>query len=174
MRIVLAISGGIAAYKTPELVRALRRDQHEVRCVLSRAAARLVSVHALAAVSNQAVYQELWTEDGSMPHIDLPRWCDAFVIAPASADCMAKCALGLADDLLSTSVLALEPDKHLLLAPAMNTVMWQKPIVQQHLHTLREQGAGIIDPVAGDLACGESGVGAMADPTVIAEAVAHL
>ena len=109
-----------------------------------------------------------------MPHIDQPRWCEAFVIAPASADCMAKCALGLADDLLSTSFLALEPDKHLLLAPAMNTVMWQKPIVQQHLQTLREQGARIIDPVAGDLACGESGIGAMADPGVIAEAIADL
>lgn len=173
MKILLAISGGIAAYKTPELVRQFRKAGHEVRCMLSKSADKLVSKHALAAVSNNAVHDSLWCSDGSMPHIDLPRWCDAFVLAPATADCMAKCALGLADDLVSTSFLALEPSKRCFIAPAMNSVMWQKPIVQTHLETLRQFGAQIIDPVSGELACGEEGVGAMADPAHICQVISN-
>ena len=171
MKILLAISGGIAAYKTPELVRQFRKAGHEVCCILSTSANKLVSKHALAAVSNEAVHDSLWCSDGSMPHIDLPRWCDAFVLAPATADCMAKCALGLADDLVSTSYLALEPEKACFIAPAMNSVMWHKAIVQTHVASLREQGAQIIDPVSGALACGEEGIGAMAEPAHICQVV---
>ncbi len=174
MKVLLAISGGIAAYKCPELVRQLRKGGHEVQCALSKAATRLVSVHALAAVSSNPVHESLWASDGSMPHIDLPRWCDVFLLAPATADCMAKCALGLADDLITTAFLALEPEKKLLVAPAMNNVMWNKSIVQTHVQTLSQSGAQIIDPVSGELACGEEGIGAMADPSHIAELVSGL
>ena len=141
--------------------------------MLSASAGKLVSAHALAAVSSEAVHESLWTSDGSMPHIDLPRWCDAFVLAPATADCMAKCALGLADDLITTSYLALEPEKKCFIAPAMNSVMWHKAIVQTHVRTLGNNGAHIIDPVSGELACGEEGIGAMADPQHICQVVSN-
>lgn len=171
MQVLLGISGGIAAYKAPEVVRALRRKGHTVRCAATENGARLVAPAALAAVSGNPVSLTLWPDDGTMPHIDLPRWAQALVIAPATADCLAKLALGLADDLLSTLFLALEPGIPVFLAPAMNTQMWNKPIVQAHVKTLRAAGATIIDPVAGDLACGETGVGAMASPDAIAAAV---
>jgi phosphopantothenoylcysteine decarboxylase / phosphopantothenate---cysteine ligase len=171
MQILLGISGGIAAYKTPELVRQLRQRGHTVRCVLTAAAARLVSAEALAAVSQQPVATTAWVTDGTMPHIDLPRWCDVFIIAPATADVLARCALGLADDLLTTAYLAIDPNRKLIFAPAMNTQMWNKPIVQSHIAALKATGATIIDPVPGNLACGEQGVGAMVDPSMIVTAV---
>lgn len=175
MRILLGISGGIAAYKTPELVRRLRERGHEVRCVLSAAAGRLVAAEALAAVSGAPVDTSLWAGDGRMPHIELPRWCECLLVAPATADRIAHFALGLGEDLLDTLYLALEPEIPVLLAPAMNGVMWQKPVVQEHLATLRERdGVIVVEPVAGELACGESGVGALAGPEAIAEAIAAL
>jgi phosphopantothenoylcysteine decarboxylase/phosphopantothenate--cysteine ligase len=103
-----------------------------------------------------------------MPHIDLARWADTVVIAPATADVMARFALGLADDLLTTLFLALEPSKRVIIVPAMNTVMWNKPVVQSHVATLRATGATILLPVEGNLACGEHGIGAMVEPEVIA------
>ena len=171
MNIVLGISGGIAAYKAPEVVRALARRGHTVRCVLTAAAQRLVTAEALAAVSRQPVATSAWTADGSMPHIDLARWADTVLVAPATADVLARFALGLADDLLTTLFLALEPAKRVILVPAMNTVMWQKPVVQGHVATLRAGGAQILAPVEGNLACGEQGVGAMVDPEAIAGAI---
>lgn len=171
MQVLLGISGGIAAYKTPEVVRALRRKGHTVRCVLTANASRMVAKDALIAVSGQAVDDTLWTTDGRMPHIELARWAEALVIAPLSADCAARLALGLADDLLTTLFLALEPSKPVWLAPAMNTVMWEKPVVQGHLRTLQAGGARLIAPTSGLLACGEDGVGAMADPQLIADAL---
>ena len=171
MNILLGISGGIAAYKTPELVRLFVKRGDTVRCVLTDNGARLVSRHALATLSGHAVRSELWDEAGSIEHIDLARWCDACVVAPATADVLARFALGLADDLLTTLFLALEPSKRVVLAPAMNTVMWEKSIVQRHVTTLRENGARLVGPVAGQLACGEQGVGAMADLQAIVGAV---
>jgi len=170
MNVLFGITGGIAAYKAPGLARQLIKRGHTVRCVLTANGAKLVSAHALSAVTGQRVAQELW-DDGDMPHIDLARWCDTFLVAPASADALARLALGLADDLFATLFLALEPTKRVVIAPAMNTVMWNKPIVQRHVTTLRDGGAIIVGPVAGVLACGEQGIGAMADPQVIAEAV---
>lgn len=168
MRLLLAISGGIAAYKGPELVRALRRQGHTVRVMRSAAAAHLVTDEALSVVSEGPVHAQLWTTDGSIPHIELARWCEGLLIAPATANCLAKLALGLADDLLSTCVLALEDHQPLWIAPAMNSVMLSKAIVQQHIATLRARGATIIDPDSGDLACGENGAGRMPDPARIA------
>lgn len=171
MNIVLGISGGIAAYKAPEIVRALAKRGHIVRCVLTHAATRLVTAEALAAVSRQQVFTSAWTTDGSMPHIDLARWADTVLVAPATADVLARFALGLADDLLTTLFLALEPSKRVILVPAMNTEMWNKAIVQSHVATLRASGAQILAPVEGNLACGEQGVGAMVEPEVVAGAV---
>jgi phosphopantothenoylcysteine decarboxylase/phosphopantothenate--cysteine ligase len=171
MRILLGITGGIAAYKAPELVRALRKDGHAVRCLLTEAGARLVAADALAAVSGERVWTTLWSTVGDIPHIDLARWAEVLLVAPLTADAAARLALGFADDLLTTTVLALEPEKPLWLAPAMNTVMWNKPVVQQHLRTLAERGARIIPPVSGHLACGEQGVGAMAEPMAITAAI---
>ena len=171
MRVLLGISGGIAAYKAPELVRLLRKRGHAVRCVLTDAGARLVAADALAAVSGERVWTSLWSADGTIAHIDLARWADGLLVAPLTADAAARLALGFGDDLLCTVALALEPDKPIWLAPAMNTVMWNKPVVQQHVQTLAQRGARIIPPVSGHLACGEDGVGAMADPVAIAAAI---
>jgi len=169
MRILLGISGGIAAYKAPELVRALRAAGHEVRCVRTVAAAELVADAALSTVSEHRVYHSLWTDDGSIPHIDQARWAEALLIAPATANFLAKCALGLADDLLSTLYLALETDKPIWMAPAMNSVMLAKPVVQGHIRNLQAAGVRIIEPDSGLLACGEQGAGRMPDPTRIVQ-----
>ena len=172
MQVLYGISGGIAAYKAPEVVRALRRAGHGVRCVVTASASRLVASDALAAVSGMPVATTMWPGDGGMPHIELARWCDALLVAPVTADLLARFALGLADDLLTTVFLALEPAKRVALAPAMNTVMWQKPVVQGHVSTLRAAGARIIAPVPGDLACGETGIGALAPIEAIVAALA--
>jgi len=170
VNILLGITGGIAAYKTPELVRQLRKRGHMVRCVLTANGARLVARDALAAVSGAPVAMELWPDDGRMDHIDLARWAEVLLIAPATANVLAHLRLGLADDLLSTLALAVDPRRKRVLAPAMNTVMWEQPAVQENLAILRERGWSCIGPVAGDLACGEQGVGAMAAPELIADA----
>jgi phosphopantothenoylcysteine decarboxylase/phosphopantothenate--cysteine ligase len=170
MQLLLGIGGGIAAYKAPELVRSLRRRGHAVRCVLTGNGARLVARDALATVSGHAVHETMWSQ-ADIPHIDLARWAQGLVVAPATADLLGKFAHGIADDLLTTLFLALEPDKPVWLCPAMNTVMWQKPQVQANLALLVERGARTIGPVQGNLACGESGVGAMTDPDGIAAAI---
>jgi phosphopantothenoylcysteine decarboxylase/phosphopantothenate--cysteine ligase len=171
MNILLGISGGIAAYKAPELVRQLRKRGHAVRCVTTAAGARLVARDALAAVSGHPVACDLWPDDGRMPHIDLARWAEGIVIAPATADLLARASLGLADDLLATLLLAAKPSVPVWYCPAMNTQMWEKPQVQEHAARLVRFGARMIGPVSGDLACGESGAGAMESPERIAEQV---
>jgi phosphopantothenoylcysteine decarboxylase/phosphopantothenate--cysteine ligase len=171
MNVLYGISGGIAAYKAPEVVRSLTKLGHSVRCVLTENAQRLVAPAALAAMSHSTVATSMWTSDGSMPHIELPRWCQCLLVAPATADFLAKCALGLADDLLTTLFLAIEPSKPVIMAPAMNTVMWNKAIVRQHVAELRKIGVRFLEPVPGELACGETGVGAMVEPDAIAAAV---
>jgi len=171
MNVLLAVTGGIAAYKTPELVRQLRRDGHEVRCLVTPTGAEMVAEKALMVVSGHPVACGLWGEDGEIPHITLARWADAFLVAPATANALAKCALGLADDLLTTCHVALEPSVKVFFAPAMNTVMWEKPVVREHVAALRGAGATIVEPVPGDLACGESGAGAMAEPEAIVAAL---
>ncbi len=171
MRLILGIGGGIAAYKTPDLVRRLRERGHEVRCVLTANAGRLVAPDALATVSGSAVRDTLW-HDGGIEHIDLPRWAEGLLVAPTTADLLGKFAHGIADDLLTTLFLALEPDKPVWLCPAMNTVMWDKPQVQGNLRLLVERGARTIGPIGGNLACGENGMGAMSDPAAIANTIA--
>ena len=169
-RILLAISGGIAAYKTPELVRALRRDGHEVRCVLTPEASRFVSPLSLQAVSGVMVRQNLFDagEEGEIDHIGLADWADLVLVAPATANLLAKMAHGLADDLVTTVLLATRSP--ILVAPAMNVNMWSHSATEANLAILKTRGVSFVGPDAGELACGWEGLGRMSDPAVIAEA----
>jgi phosphopantothenoylcysteine decarboxylase/phosphopantothenate--cysteine ligase len=173
-RILLAVTGGIAAYKTPELVRALRRAGHSVRCALTRAAAEFVSPLALQTVSGHAVRRDLFdaAEEGQIDHIALADWAELVVVAPATAHSLARFAGGLADDLVSTVVLATRAP--LLIAPAMNVNMWRHPATERNVAVLSERGAHWVGPDAGELACGWEGEGRMSDPARIAAAAEAL
>ncbi|MEO8379429.1 MAG: bifunctional phosphopantothenoylcysteine decarboxylase/phosphopantothenate--cysteine ligase CoaBC [Acidobacteriota bacterium] len=163
MNIVLGVSGGIAAYKAPELVRRLQDAGAVVRVILTPNAARFVSPLSLAAVSKHGVIVEQWgdSERGGIDHIELARWAELLLIAPATANVIAKLAAGIADDALTTYALAHRAE--VLVAPAMNTFMLAHPTVQQNIATLRARGVGILEPVNGLLACGEEGAGKMPD-----------
>lgn len=171
MNIVLGITGGIAAYKTPELVRRLRERGAEVQIVMTASAAEFVTETALQAVAGRPVRSNLWDKEAeaSMSHIELARWADVVLIAPATAEIMARLASGAASDLLTT--LCLATNAPLALAPAMNHVMWNNPAVQKNRKTLEEHGAQILGPGHGSQACGESGAGRMLEPQEIADIV---
>ncbi len=170
-RILLVISGGIAAYKSLELIRRVRERGGSVRCILTRAGAEFVTPLSVAALSEQKVYSDLFslTDEAEMGHIRLSREADLVVVAPASADLMAKMATGRADDLASTTLLA--TDTRVLLAPAMNVRMWEHPATQTNLATLRAHGTLTVGPTEGDMACGEYGQGRMAEPHDILAAI---
>jgi phosphopantothenoylcysteine decarboxylase/phosphopantothenate--cysteine ligase len=166
--ILIAISGSISAYKIADVVSELSKAGHEVQCLLTRSAKEFVSPLVLETLSGRKALSDVFGPDVSgTEHIDLARWADLLVFAPASANMLARLALGLADDLPSTVALASEAP--LLIAPAMNTAMWEKPVVQQHLAVLVERGASVINPASGLLACGEVGMGKLAP---VAEIVA--
>jgi phosphopantothenoylcysteine decarboxylase / phosphopantothenate---cysteine ligase len=171
MRILLIVSGGIAAYKALELVRLLRGRGHGVTCVLSSNAAHFVTPLSLQALSEQKVYTELFslTDESEMGHIQLSRSADLVVVAPASADILAKMAAGLADDLASTLMLA--TDKPVLVAPAMNVRMWLHPATQANMATLRARGVLVVGPDEGPMACNEFGPGRLAEPPAILAAI---
>ena len=166
-RILLIVSGGIAAYKSLELIRRLRERGAQVRTILTRSGAQFVTPLSLAALSEDKVYQDLFslTDESEMGHIELSRAAELLVVAPASADLMAKMAAGLADDLASTALLA--TDKPVLLAPAMNVRMWLHPATQANLASLLARGVSCVGPGEGDMACGEYGPGRMAEPMEI-------
>ena len=166
-RILLIISGGIAAYKSLTLIRRLRERNIAVRCVLSVAAAKFVTPLTVGALSGDKVYTDLFslTDEQEMGHIRLSREADLVVVAPASADLLAKAANGLADDLASTILLA--TDKPVLIAPSMNTEMWEHPATQRNLAILAGDGVHRVGPDEGDLACGEIGAGRVAEPDSI-------
>ncbi len=168
-RIVLGITGGIAAYKSAELVRLLVKQGAEVHVVMTEAGTHFVTPITFQALSGHPVFTDQWDARmaNNMPHIDLTRGADALLIAPASADFMAKVAHGLADDLLSTLTLA--RDCPLLLAPAMNRQMWQNPATQRNVATLRADGITLCGPACGEQACGETGDGRMLEATEILE-----
>ena len=158
-RVLLIISGGIAAYKSLELIRLLRKNGLAVRCILTRGGAQFVTPLSVSALTEDKVYTDLFslTDEAEMGHIRLSREADLVVVAPASADILAKMARGLADDLASTALLA--TDKPVLVAPAMNVRMWQHAATQANLTALLERGVRIIGPDEGDMACGEFGPG---------------
>src|SRR5215471_20203190 len=159
LRILLGVSGGIAAYKSAELVRRLRDAGAEVRVVLTENAARFVSSLTFQALSGQPVRSGLWDEaaEAAMGHIELARWAQRIVIAPASADLIARLAHGFADDLLTT--LCLASAAPLAIAPAMNQQMWAHAATQANVATLRDRGVDLFGPAAGSQACGEFGAG---------------
>ncbi|MEQ8734119.1 MAG: bifunctional phosphopantothenoylcysteine decarboxylase/phosphopantothenate--cysteine ligase CoaBC [Rhodospirillaceae bacterium] len=173
-RILLIVSGGIAAVKVPDLIRRLRERGAHVRCILTEAGAQFVTPMSLAALSGDKVFQELFslTDESEMGHINLSREADVVLVAPATANIMAKLAHGLADDLATTALLA--TDKPVILVPSMNVMMWTHPATQSNLSTLQERGVTIVGPGAGDLACGEVGNGRMAEvPDIIAALSQH-
>ena len=170
-RILLIIGGGIAAYKCLSLVRLLRDSGADVSCVATKAAEQFVTPLSLAALSESQVHQELFNplEEAKMGHIELSRSADLLVVAPATADILAKMAGGLADDLASTILLA--TDKPVLAAPAMNVRMWLNPATRRNVATLESDGITMIGPETGPMACGETGPGRMAEPDVIVDAI---
>jgi phosphopantothenoylcysteine decarboxylase/phosphopantothenate--cysteine ligase len=166
-RILLGITGGIAAYKAAELARLLVRAGADVRVAMTPAATRFITPVTLQALTGQAVWTDMWDPrvPDNMGHIEHSRDRDAIVVAPASADFMAKVAHGLADDLLSALCIARRCP--LLLAPAMNVEMWQNPATQRNLRVLQADGVAFAGPAAGDQACGETGMGRMTEPPQI-------
>lgn len=171
-RILLGVAGGIAAYKSLDLVRRLRERGCEVQVVMTDAACQFVTPLSFQALSGNPVRQSAWDQaaEAAMGHIELARWADLILIAPATADLIARLAAGMGDDLLTTVVLASAAPLHL--APAMNQQMWANPAVQANLETLRNRGARVLGPAAGEQACGDVGFGRMLEPTDIAAAVA--
>ncbi|MFM8746250.1 MAG: bifunctional phosphopantothenoylcysteine decarboxylase/phosphopantothenate--cysteine ligase CoaBC [Aestuariivirga sp.] len=169
--VLLIIGGGIAAYKTHELVRLLKTRGARVRVIMTRAAEEFVTPLSLASLSGEKVYTALFslTDEVEMGHIQLSRAADLLVVAPATADLMAKMAHGLADDLASTALLA--TDKPVLIAPAMNVRMWQHPATQHNVEILRRHGIALVGPTDGEMACGEFGPGRMAEPGDILGAI---
>jgi phosphopantothenoylcysteine decarboxylase/phosphopantothenate--cysteine ligase len=171
MNIVLGVSGGIAAYKAPDLVRRLQDAGADVRVILTPNAARFVSPLSLATVSGHGVILEQWgdPDKGGVDHIELARWAELLLIAPATANLIAKLAVGIADDALSTYAVAHRAG--IVIAPAMNTSMLLHPTVQQNLAVLRARGVDIMEPDEGLLACGDEGAGRMPDPPILVERV---
>ncbi len=177
MRVTVGVSGGIAAYKAAELVRALQRRGMEVHVVMTEAATRFVQPLTFAALTGHKVIASLWedsdsneaTYESTIEHIGEAQWTEALIVAPATADILAKFAQGIANDFLTTMYLATRAT--VLVAPAMNVNMWQHPAVQANLDILRERGVRVIDPGTGDLACGMVGEGRMAEPEAIADIV---
>jgi phosphopantothenoylcysteine decarboxylase/phosphopantothenate--cysteine ligase len=177
MRVTVGVSGGIAAYKAAELVRALQRRGMEVHVAMTEAATRFVQPLTFAALTGHKVIASLWDEsdtnadsyESSIEHIGEAQWTEALIVAPATADILAKFAQGIANDFLTTMYLATRAP--VLVAPAMNVNMWQHPAVQANLDILRQRGVRVIDPGTGDLACGMVGAGRMAEPEAIADVV---
>ncbi len=170
-RILLIITGSIAAYKALELIRRLREKNYAVRCVLTESAKQFVTPLSVAALSGEAVFDDLFSlkDESEMGHIRLSREADVVLVAPATADVMAKLAHGLANDLASTLLLA--TDKPVLFAPAMNVRMWEHKAVQRNFVQLKADGVQFIGPEKGQMACGEEGDGRMAEVETILAAV---
>ena len=174
MQIILGITGGVAAYKSAELARLLTNRGHRVRCVLTEAGARFITPLTLTSLTGEPCYganpdQGEWRANPSIEHIELARWAELVVVAPATANILGKAANGLASDLLSTLLLATRAP--VLWAPAMNTGMWEHPAVQANLARLRSFGHHVVEPGEGVLACGEEGSGKLAEVAAIAEAI---
>lgn len=172
--VLLIIGGGIAAYKTHELIRLLKTRGAGVRVILTKAAEKFVTPLSLASLSGEKVFTDLFSlsDEVEIGHIQLSRAADVLVVAPATADLMAKMAHGLADDLASTTLLA--TDKRVLIAPAMNVRMWRHPATQRNIETLDRDGVTMVGPNEGEMACGEFGPGRMAEPNEILSAIIEM
>ncbi|MCP2671514.1 hypothetical protein NHF40_11315 [Maricaulaceae bacterium EIL42A08] len=170
-RILLIIGGGVAAFKSLELIRTLKKRGVASRCILTEAGKQFVTPMSVAALSGDKVYDDLFslTDESEMGHIELSRSAELVVVCPATANLMAKAAHGLADDLASTTLLA--TDKAVLMAPAMNVRMWEYPATKANVETLRSYGHTIMEPDEGEMACGEFGPGRLPEPDRIADAI---
>ena len=173
-RILIGIGGGIAVYRVAELARLLIKAGHEVRCVMTQSACEFVTPLTFEALTGEPVHTDLFdlTSEREMGHIQLARWADAVVIAPATASLLARIAHGIADNLLTTIMQVCETP--VLLAPAMNSSMWQSAATQRNIETLKERGLYFVGPASGNLACGEEGIGRLSEPTEIADALLPL
>ncbi len=171
MRIIVGITGGIAAYKAPELVRLLKKQGHEVRCAATEHALQFVTRVTLETVSGAPLYSDLFAS-GRTEHISLKDWGEMLIVAPATANIIGKVANGIADDALSTLLLAFS-GKPVIMAPAMNCEMWAHPAVQRNIETLKAWDIRMVGPEEGELACGVNGVGRMSEPDAIAAAVCN-
>lgn len=174
--VVLGVTGGIAAYKACDLISPLREAGFTVRCAMTRAATKFITPLTLGSLTGHPVLvDDLGADaDPSIPHVAWARFADLVVVAPASADFLGRLSHGLADDALTSMLLALEPTKPVVLAPAMNTVMWENPFVQANIERIRQVGGTrfrFVEPVAKRLACGETGVGGLAEASAILDAV---
>ena len=168
--ILLGVTGGIAAFKAAALTSLLTRSGLDARVIMTKNAAQLVAPRTFQALSKNPVYTDLFSDGASAhPHIDLAKQCSVMCIAPATANFLGKAACGIADDLLSTTVLAF--DGPIILAPAMNEVMWHKPAVKRNVKTLADDGFLFVGPETGRLSCGDSGVGRMAEPEQILQKI---
>jgi len=168
MNVLIGVSGSIAAYKTPEIIRRLRAEGHDVRVVMTKSSKFFVSDIVFQAISGHAVRSDLWDKgaERAMSHIELARWCDCILIAPATAHVMATLAMGMANDLLSTVCITTEAP--IFIAPSMNQAMWKHLSTQQNIELLRQKEVNFIGPNNGLQACGETGWGRMVEPTDIA------
>ena len=166
-KILLIISGGISAYKSLELIRIIKNDGNSVSTILTKGGEKFVTPLSVAAISNEKIYQNIFSlkDEIDMGHIQLSRESDIIIVAPASANIIARTANGLADDLASTVILA--SNKPIVFAPAMNTQMWNNPATKRNILFLKENGISFIGPEPGDLACGEHGLGRMTEPLEI-------
>lgn len=171
--IVLGVSGGVAAYKSAELARLLMKEGARVRVLMTEAATHFVGPATFQAITGEPVWTDLWDArmSNGMAHIDLTRDAQLVLVAPATADCIARLAQGRADDLLSTLCLARDVGCALMVAPAMNRQMWEHPATQRNVLAIRQDGAFIIGPAAGEQACGEVGPGRMVEPAMLLESV---
>jgi phosphopantothenoylcysteine decarboxylase/phosphopantothenate--cysteine ligase len=168
-RVLLIVGGGIAAYKSLELVRLLKKAGHEVVPVLTRGGEHFVTPMALAALAKSEVHTSIWDlkDEVEMGHIELSRSADFILVCPATADLLAKMAAGIADELATTLLLA--TDKKVVIAPAMNVRMWQHPATERNIAQLKSDGIVVIEPDEGEMACGEFGPGRLPEPEAIVE-----
>ncbi len=168
-RVLLIVGGGIAAYKSLELVRLLKKAGHEITPVITRGGEHFVTPMALAALAQSPVHTSLWDlkDEVEMGHIELSRAADFLLVCPATADLLARMANGIADDLATTLLLA--TDKPVVVAPAMNVRMWLQPTTKRNVAQLKSDGVRVIEPEEGEMACGEFGPGRLPEPTAIME-----
>jgi phosphopantothenoylcysteine synthetase/decarboxylase len=171
-RIILGVTGGIAAYKAADLASKLTAAGAVLRTILTDSAQKLITARTFEAVTGQPVYTDMWSapEEFRIGHVQMADWADAVVVAPATADILAKMAAGICDDLLSTT-LCVCWEKPILMAPAMNTRMWNNPVTQKNVSALKEMKVRMIGPATGRLACGAEGPGRMSEPAEIIRAI---
>ena len=170
-KILLGVTGGIAVYKACELVRLLKKSGHAVRVTMTENAMEFVTPLTFEVLSQSEVPEDMFAPRAAVEHVEAAKWCDLFVVAPATANFIGKLAGGIADDMLTTLAMAVPAGKPALIAPAMNVNMWENPILQENLEKLAKGRYTIIEPVKKELACGDIGVGGLAEVETIFDAV---